>query len=63
MNCNQKEQVAGTVCGESVTIYSSESIYNFSHIEGITLSAGEITGRACDMGLDEIGTVDNRASV
>ena len=32
-----------------------------SHIEGITLAAGEVAGRASDMGIDGIDEVGDRA--
>ena len=50
-----------------MAIHSSRQIiFSFTHIEGITLGAGEevdeVAGGAGGMGVDRIGEVGNRAS-
>ena len=50
-----------------VAIHSSgQTIFSLTHIEGITLGAGEevdeVAGGASGMGMDGIGEVGNRAS-
>ena len=43
-----------------------DKLFSFSHIDGITLGAGEevdeVGGGASDMGVDRISEVDDRAS-
>ena len=46
-----------------MTIHSSgQTIFSFTHIEGISLGVGEVAGGASSMGLDGIGEVGDRAS-
>ena len=61
MDCDQ------IVGGGPMAIHSSvQTVFSLSHIEGITLSAGEevdeVAGGASSMGVDRIGEVGNRAS-
>ena len=67
VNLNQKEQVVGTFHGGLASIHSSgQTICNFSHMEGITLAAGEeinkVAKRASGMGMDGIGEVGDTTS-
>ena len=46
--------------------FSGQTVFSFSHIQGITLDAGEkvdeVAGGASGMGVDGIGEVGDRAS-
>ena len=66
-DCHRKGQVVGTVGRRPVAIHSSgQIISSLTHIEGITLSAGEevdeVAGGAGVMGVDGIGEVGDMAS-
>ena len=42
LDCDWKESIVGLVAGETVAIHSSgQTIFGFTHIECITLGAGE----------------------
>ena len=48
----------GVVRGGMVTIhFSGQTIFRFTHIEGITLGAGEVTEGESGMDVDRIGEV------
>ena len=68
MDCHRKGQVVGTVGRRPVAIHSSgQTISSLTHIEGITLGAGEevdeVPGGAGGMGVDGIGEVGDRANL
>ena len=62
VDCHWKGQVIRTVGRRPVVIHG-QTISSLTHIEGITLEAGEeVAGGAGGMGVDGIGEVGERAS-